>query len=222
MRTTGDTRQRIVTAATELFRRQGYAATGMKQIVAAADAPYGSAYHFFPGGKSQLGEEVIRTSGAAYLVLIAELFASPDGAPDASPDGGRDGARDMAAVTGDAFTAAAQTLQELDFADPCPIATVALEVASTHEPLRLATAEVFASWTDGLAAFYAAGGLTEPAAHETASSVIALLEGAFMLGRAARSTAPVLAASRAATAIVRAARSTLPDTPDTPGSPAGA
>ncbi|WP_328789525.1 TetR/AcrR family transcriptional regulator [Streptomyces sp. NBC_00273] len=194
MRTTGDTRARIVTAATELFRLQGYAASGMKQIVAAADAPYGSAYHFFPGGKAQLGEEVIRTSGAAYLELIADLFSPTQGA-------------DPAAVTRDAFTAAAQTLRELDFTDPCPIATIALEVAGTHEGLRLATAEVFASWTDGLAAFYRAGGIAEPAAHETASSVIALLEGAFMLGRAARSTDPVLAASRAATAVVRAAQS---------------
>ncbi|MCX5227178.1 TetR/AcrR family transcriptional regulator [Streptomyces sp. NPDC006553] len=201
MRTTGDTRQRIVTAATELFRRQGYAASGMKQIVAAADAPYGSAYHFFPGGKAQLGEEVVRTAGAAYLGLIAELF--PTASATAPEDG--DVAADMAAVTGDAFIAAAETLRELDFADPCPIATVALEVASTHEPLRLATAEVFASWTDGLAAFYRAGGIAEPAAHETAGSVIALLEGAFMLGRAARSTDPVTAAARAAAAIVRAA-----------------
>ncbi|MFF5919280.1 TetR/AcrR family transcriptional regulator [Streptomyces flavochromogenes] len=197
MRTTGDTRQRIVTAATELFRRQGYAASGMKQIVAAADAPYGSAYHFFPGGKAQLGEEVVRTSGAAYLELIAGLFPTSSVPEDV----------DMAAVTGDAFIAAAETLRELDFADPCPIATVALEVASTHEPLRVATAEVFASWTDGLAAFYRAGGIAEPVAHETASSVIALLEGAFMLGRAARSTDPVTAAARAAAAIVRAALS---------------
>ncbi|MET7753400.1 TetR/AcrR family transcriptional regulator [Streptomyces sp. NPDC005389] len=209
MRTTGDTRQRIVTAATELFRRQGYAASGMKQIVAAADAPYGSAYHFFPGGKAQLGEEVVRTSGAAYLALIAELFptATATATEDEGVATGPGTATDMAAVTADAFIAAAETLRELDFADPCPIATVALEVASTHEPLRLATAEVFASWTDGLAAFYRAGGIAEPAAHETASSVIALLEGAFMLGRAARSTDPVTAAARAAAAVVRAAMS---------------
>ncbi|MCX4800259.1 TetR/AcrR family transcriptional regulator [Streptomyces sp. NBC_01214] len=197
MRTTGDTRARIVTAATELFRLQGYAASGMKQIVAAADAPYGSAYHFFPGGKAQLGEEVIRTSGAAYRELIVDLFSPISPTQDADP----------ATVTRDAFTAAAQTLHELDFTDPCPIATIALEVAGTHEGLRLATAEVFAGWTDALAAFYRAGGIAEPAAHETASSVIALLEGAFMLGRAARSTDPVLAASRAAAAIVRAAQS---------------
>ncbi|MFB6872282.1 TetR/AcrR family transcriptional regulator [Streptomyces sp. NPDC056323] len=191
MRTTGDTRQRIVAAATELFRRQGYAATGMKQIVSEAGAPYGSAYHFFPGGKGQLGEEVIRTSGAAYLELIGTLFADPGADP--------------AAATAAAFTGAAETLRELDFTDPCPIATVALEVASTHESLRRATADVFASWIEALAAFYAAAGIAADTARDTAGSVIALLEGAFMLARAAHDTAPVLAAARASAAIVREA-----------------
>ncbi|MER5930678.1 TetR/AcrR family transcriptional regulator [Streptomyces sp. NPDC002054] len=202
MTTKSDTRARILTAATELFRRQGYAATGMKQIVAAAEAPYGSAYHFFPDGKAQLGEEVVRTSGAAYLALIGELFADPEADP--------------ALATGAAFRAAAETLHELDYTDPCPIATVALEVASTHEGLRRATAEVFASWVEALAAFYAGAGIPVPAAQATATSVIALLEGAFMLGRAGRSREPVLAAATAAMAIVRSARGENP-TERTPG-----
>ncbi|MGW0548524.1 TetR/AcrR family transcriptional regulator [Streptomyces altiplanensis] len=188
MTTTSDTRARILAAATELFRRQGYAATGMKQIVATARAPYGSAYHFFPGGKVQLGEEVVRTSGAAYLALIGDLF-------------GRD--PDPVRATREAFRGAAATLESLDFADPCPIATVALEVASTHEGLRLATSEVFASWIEALAGYYASCGIGSP--RTTASSVIALLEGAFMLGRADRSPEPVLAAASAAAAIVAAA-----------------
>ncbi|MEU6089546.1 TetR/AcrR family transcriptional regulator [Streptomyces sp. NPDC047085] len=187
---THETRQRILSAGTELFRRTGYTGTGMKQIAEAAGAPFGSIYHFFPGGKAQLGEEVIRTSGAVYLGLIGELMTPYE---------------DRVAATADAFTAAADTLEELDFADPCPIATVAMEVASTNEVLRQATSEVFDSWMDHLAAYYEHGGIPQPAARETAGSVIALLEGAFMLGRAARSTAPVLAASRAAAAIVRAA-----------------
>lgn len=187
---TSETRQRIVSAGTELFRRTGYTGTGMKQIAETAGAPFGSIYHFFPGGKAQLGEEVIRTSGAVYLGLITALMTPYE---------------DRVAATADAFTAAAGTLAELDFADPCPVATVALEVAGTNETLRRATSEVFDSWTDHLAAYYAAGGIPHPAARETAGSVIALLEGAFMLGRAARSTAPVLAAAKAAAAIVRAA-----------------
>ena len=50
-------------SSAELFRRQGYTATGIKQILAAANAPFGSLYHFFPGGKEQLGAETIRASG---------------------------------------------------------------------------------------------------------------------------------------------------------------
>ena len=68
------TRERIVEQSAELFRRQGFASTGVKQIVAEASAPFGSLYHFFPGGKEQLGEEVIRWSGAIYGRLIDEFF----------------------------------------------------------------------------------------------------------------------------------------------------
>ena len=108
------TRERIVETSAELFRKQGYTATGVKQIVNAAKAPFGSIYHFFPGGKEQLGAEAIRTSGALYEQLIPAVF---DPAPDP--------------VTGvrDFFAGAAEHLRETDYADACPIATVALEGA---------------------------------------------------------------------------------------------
>src|SRR6201997_5624484 len=74
-----DTRERIIQASADLLRRQGYAATGVKQIVAAAQAPFGSVYHFFPGGKEQLGAEAILVSGKLYEELIPAVF---DPAPD--------------------------------------------------------------------------------------------------------------------------------------------
>ena len=52
------TRERILDASTELFRRQGYAGTGLKSVVDKAGAPFGSLYHHFPGGKDQLGAGV--------------------------------------------------------------------------------------------------------------------------------------------------------------------
>jgi hypothetical protein len=58
------TGERILFASAELFRRQGYAATGLKQVTGQARAPFGSLYHFLPGGKQQLAEEVLRTGGA--------------------------------------------------------------------------------------------------------------------------------------------------------------
>jgi AcrR family transcriptional regulator len=182
------TKDRIVDASAELFRRNGYTGTGVKQIVATANAPFGSLYHFFPGGKEELGEEVIRWSGAMYLQLIDAIF---DPAPDA--------------VTGvsDFFEGAAATLRETDYADACPIATVALEVASTSERLRQATADVFDSWIEAGAERLIAVGLEAERARELATFVLAALEGAFVLSRAKRTSEPVEIAGRIVTAVVR-------------------
>jgi AcrR family transcriptional regulator len=186
---TTPTRQRIVEAGAELFRHKGYTGTGVKEIVAAASAPFGSLYHHFPGGKEQLGEEVIRWSGAMYAQLgPAVLGPAPD------------------AVTGVRafFAGAGETLRETDYADACPIATVALEVASTSEPLRRATADVFQSWLDGLAAYFAGHGIEQPRADELAVAMLAALEGAFVLARSLRSTAPLVIAGETIAAAVQA------------------
>src|SRR5438876_11084520 len=146
-----NTRERIVETSAELFRRRGYAATGVKQIVTAAQAPFGSLYHFFPGGKEELGAEAIRTSGALYELLIPAVFGP---APDV--------------VTGvrDFFTGAAAHLVDTDYEDACPIATVALEVSSSSEPMREACADVFESWIDAGSALYDGTGLTKDKARE--------------------------------------------------------
>jgi AcrR family transcriptional regulator len=170
------TRERIVDSSAELFRRQGYAATGVKQIVTEAQAPFGSLYHFFPGGKEQLGAEAIRTSGAIYEMLIPAVFGP---APDV--------------VTGVRafFAGAAEHLRETDYADACPIATVALEVSSRSETLRQACAEVFESWISAGAQVYAPAGLTPAKARELTIAMLAALEGAFVLARALRTTEPL-------------------------------
>ncbi|HEY4854618.1 MAG TPA: TetR/AcrR family transcriptional regulator, partial [Streptosporangiaceae bacterium] len=63
---TTDTRQRMVCSAARLLRRQGYAATGWRQVVADSATPWGSQAHHFPGGKEQLAAEAITLSGASY------------------------------------------------------------------------------------------------------------------------------------------------------------
>ena len=181
------TKERIVETSAELFRRQGFSGTGVKQIVAEASAPFGSLYHFFPGGKEQLGAEVIRWSGARYAELIDLFFV-----PGADP----------VAATKAFFAGAAQTLQETDYADACPIATVALEVSSTSEPMREACADVFESWVARTAGCLRAGGVTRSRARALALALLASLEGAFVLARALRSTEPLRAAGDAAAARV--------------------
>jgi AcrR family transcriptional regulator len=185
-----ETKERIVQRSAELFRRQGFAGTGVKQIVAEASAPFGSLYHFFPGGKEQLGEEVIRTSGAIYGQLI-DAFYEPGGDP--------------AAATRKFFAAAAVSVRESDYADACPIATVALEVSSTSEPMRQACADVFDGWLDGATERLVECGLPRKRSRALAFELIAALEGAFVLARALRSTEPIEVAGAAVTASVREA-----------------
>ena len=170
------TRDRLVESSAELFRKQGYNATGVKQIVTAAQAPFASLYHFFPGGKEELGAEAIRLSGALYELLIPAVF---DPAPDL-PTGVRN-----------FFAGAAAHLEQTDYADACPIATIALETSSTSEPLRQACADVVERWIAAGAARHADGGFTHAQARELTIAMLAALEGAFVLARAMRTTEPL-------------------------------
>lgn len=184
------TRQRIVGAGAELFRRQGYAATGVKQIVTAAQAPFGSLYHFFPDGKEQLGAEAIRTSGAFYELLIGAVF---DPAPD------------LVSAVRAFFAGAAEHLRETDFEDACPIATISLEVSSSSPTMRQACAEVFESWIAAGAPRFAAAGLSDATARELTIGMICALEGAFVLARASRSTEALRIAGETTAATVERA-----------------
>jgi AcrR family transcriptional regulator len=181
------TRQRLVTAAAELFRRQGYAATGIKAILNAAGAPYGSMYHFFPGGKVELGRAVIEEGGQAYEALVEEFFRDEIDPVDA---------------TRHFFDGGADMLESTGFADACPIATIAGEIADTHEQMRVAAAAAFHSWMSALATHLVVHGADPDRADAAAVELFCLVEGAFLLGRTTRSAEPVRAAGRRAMAIV--------------------
>jgi AcrR family transcriptional regulator len=170
--------------------RQGLAGTGLKQISATSGAALGSLYHFFPGGKDDLAADALRVAGQSYLHLIDDYFTGQD---------------DLVSATVGFFDGAAAVLEATDYADACPIATVALEVASTNDRLRQVTAEVFAGWVDAGAARFAELGVTEPVARELITFVIASLEGGFLLCRAAKSTEPMRMIGRSAAAAVERA-----------------
>jgi TetR/AcrR family transcriptional regulator, lmrAB and yxaGH operons repressor len=192
------TKERLIESTVELFRRQGYSGTGLKAILAAAQAPFGSLYHFFPGGKEELGVAALRAGGATYRELVEAIFAE---------------GVDVATATANFFEGAALVVEATGYADACPIATVALEVASTNEPMRNAAADVFESWLVVLRQRFTAAGIPEPRARELAIEFFCAIEGAFLLSRTTRSVEPISIAGRAAVATVHAALSevlTLP------------
>lgn len=168
------TRDRIITASNELFRRYGFNGTSLSQISEAAGATTGSIYHFFPGGKEALGVAVIDATGLVYR----ELFEAIAGA-----------ARDPAHGVLDVFVGAAATLEETDFIDPCPIGTIAREVANVNEPLRLAASRAIDSWVDAVTAHLVDAGLRAETAGSLAELAVAALEGGFVISRSRRDAA---------------------------------
>ncbi len=172
-----DTRDRLLAAANESFRRHGYHATSLREVTEGADATIGSLYHFFPGGKEALTVAAMTTSGEAYRQLFDVVAgAAPDAATGIS----------------DFFEGAAAVLEASGYIDPCPIGTVAREVANTSEAIRTATDRVFESWIEAVAARFETAGLVHDDAEALATTVIAALEGGFVLAHARRDPQPLL------------------------------
>ena len=171
----------ILTAAAELMRHRGYAGVGIKDIEEASGAPIGSLYHHFRGGKVQIAREALINAGAAYGLLIPTIV---------------DGYADLGEAVGGVFTQAAADMAATGFANMCPVASVAGEVADSVEELRQTTQVIFDGWIAGGTGYFVARGLDEPAARDVTLALIGALEGGFLLARALRSTEPLLAAAR--------------------------
>ncbi len=173
-----DARPKAIATTARLLQEQGYAATGLEQVLAESGAPKGSFYFHFPGGKEQLAVEAVRASGELVAAVIESVLADT-----ASPG---------AAVRAFATLQAAQ-LAGSDYTRGCPVATVALERAGRPSPegddldrpsLGAAAAAAFASWLRPLGEAFGRAGCAAP--DELAEAVLAAMEGALILARARR------------------------------------
>jgi TetR/AcrR family transcriptional repressor of lmrAB and yxaGH operons len=158
-----------------LLRRQGYAATGWRQVISESGTPWGSQAHHFPGGKQQLAAEAVTGAGAAYERMLRGALGSSHPAD---------------AITAWADLAAAQ-LEASGWADGCPVATVALEEAARSDMLASACSAAFTGWQSVLTESIAASGAPPAEAASLATLVLAGIEGGLLLARAARDPAPL-------------------------------
>jgi TetR/AcrR family transcriptional regulator, lmrAB and yxaGH operons repressor len=193
--TEATTRTRILQATTELLQCQGYSGTGLKQIAADASAPWGSLYHFFPKGKEQLGAAAVVYAADAFAAVLQSLF-------ERSPD--------PVEAIGRMFRLEIKLLESSDFRGGCPIASTALDSASTSEQLRQACQTGFAKWLDLISNLFTEAGLPKPEADGYAVFVLSAFEGAIMLSRANKSTRPLKQVSMS---VETALRNALPSYP---------
>lgn len=89
------------------------------------------------------------------------------------------------------FSGEAKILRSSGFRLGCPVASVALDVASTTETVRKPCADVFATWINALVEGIAASGTPRETATDLASYILASLEGAIILSRTSKSVKPL-------------------------------
>ncbi|MFC0042267.1 TetR/AcrR family transcriptional regulator [Actinomadura rayongensis] len=186
-----DARESLLRTAGELFMRQGYAATGVKQLLDESGTVVGSLYHHFPGGKREVAAEVVRREGER----IGDRIAA-----DVAALGTRGGIDRTIEILMESMAAS-------DGLEGCPIAMLAVESPIAGRTIRDEAIRQFGSWGTTIQAALVREGHAEDRAAGLAHLLLAAIEGALVLDRTAGTTT--------ALAALRAALPTL--VPDAPG-----
>lgn len=166
-------RERMVFSGAQLIRRDGVAATGMRDVAAHALAPRGSIQHHFPGGKEELVNEAVGWAGR-YASRRVDRFVAA--LPEPTP--GRLFAEMVRQWTDE--------YRKAGFEGGCPVAAATVDCAESTESTREAVSAAFATWRGAVARALTDMGVPEARAEALATLMISSLEGAILMARAER------------------------------------
>lgn len=167
-------RERMVASAALLIRERGAQSTAIADVLAHSGAPRGSAYHYFPGGRTQLLSEAVDYVADFVATKLAKAASSTEML--------------------DALTRFyRKNLIETDYRAGCPVLAVAVESGEPDKtnPVIDRAAAAFTRWNDLIAQRLIADGIATKRANDLAVTTTAALEGAIVLARAARDTKPL-------------------------------
>ncbi|MGU3499633.1 TetR/AcrR family transcriptional regulator [Mycobacterium sp. C31M] len=167
-------RDRLVTSAIELIRRNGVAGTGLSLLLERSETARRSLYLNFPGGKSELIADATVAAGTVIGEAIDSLAATltPVQSVRAFIAGWR------------------ETLTRSDFLSGCPIVAAALGRSEAEVAADNAGA-VFTDWQQRLITHLAAAGVAPAEAARLAGVTIASVEGAIVMCQATKSAEPL-------------------------------
>ena len=169
-------REALVEAAVRLFRRQGYAGTGLAEILRESGAPKGSLYHYFPGGKAQIGAEAVEVAGHTVAGTLRELATQTNG---------------PAALVAAYLDLVEGWMRDSDFRSGSPITTTLLEMAPDDEAIRAAGLAAYASWASIIRDSAVSAGIAADDADRLADFAVAAIEGALVQTRVACEGSPL-------------------------------
>jgi AcrR family transcriptional regulator len=170
----------MVVSAALLIRERGAHATAISDVLEHSGAPRGSAYHYFPGGRTQLLCEAVDYAGEHVAAVITES----------------EGSLELLDTLIDKYR---RQLVDSDFRAGCPVVAVSVEAGEDRErmaPMIDRAAAVFDRWTDLIAQRFIADGIAADRATELAVFATSAIEGAILLARARRDLSPLDAVHR--------------------------
>ncbi|MBX7434519.1 TetR/AcrR family transcriptional regulator [Mycobacterium sp. Y57] len=170
-------RERMVISAALLIRERGAHPTAIADVLEHSGAPRGSAYHYFPGGRTQLLCEAVDYAAEFMAARLARAGSSLD-------------------ALDDLFGYYREQLQGSDFRAGCPVVAVAVEAGDPDRPDQAAkllerAAVAFARWQDVIAQRLTADGVPARQASALAMLVLTSFEGAIVIARASHDLAPL-------------------------------
>ncbi|HEX3240493.1 MAG TPA: helix-turn-helix domain-containing protein [Solirubrobacterales bacterium] len=169
-----DGRERLLNGARRLLAEKGYAGMELRDVAEVGEAPRGSIYHHFPGGKTQLAVEAAEAEGAEIRGAIERSLEER-------------GLAATLAMFGGMF---ARRVKDHPERLGCPVAAAAL--ARPEDPaLAAAATAAFASWEAPIAAALRDEGVGAKDAAAFAGLVVSTIEGALIRARAAADRAPL-------------------------------
>jgi TetR/AcrR family transcriptional repressor of lmrAB and yxaGH operons len=167
------TRERMIDATITLLRRSGLSGAGINEIVRESGAPKGSVYNFFPDGKQQIVSEALNV----YSQRVVEFI-----------DVALGGARAPEAKVEALFRAFARRVEQGDFLQSCPAATVCLDLNAGQEPLRVVVASALDDYLNVIEKHFPLPDRRR--ARSFAGLLLTAVEGAYIRSRAERSGGP--------------------------------
>jgi AcrR family transcriptional regulator len=170
-------RERMVISAALLMRERGAQPTAIADVLEHSGAPRGSAYHYFPGGRTQLLCEAIDYAGEYVAGKIADAETGLD------------------ALDGLIAHYRKQLLRS-DYRAGCPVVAVTVEAGDPARqeqatPVIQRAAAAFARWTDLIAQRLMSDGVSAARAEELAMLTTTAIEGAIIVARASRDPKPL-------------------------------
>ncbi len=181
-------RESLIEAATDLFQKKGYFATGVNDILAVTGLPKGSFYHHFRGGKADLAAtcvEALCDKVVAYIdramkneLEIAEVF-------------------DLFVVHSERW------LKQNHWSGGSLFSTLSHEVTTEDVALRRSLKESYQRMQSGFAQLLGKQGLTPTWAEVCALNILLAFEGALSLSAATQDIQPLKSAEQMLLAMLK-------------------